>query len=85
MDGYAGTHEFPNIRAYNQTPASMVLPLLAGVITYPCGLLITELLTNTFKYAFSDGKHRPITYDCEIAVSAGSEFCGDTADRLTTR
>jgi PAS domain S-box-containing protein len=46
----------------------------------PCGLFITELVTNAFKYAFPGGRPRPGQGRCEIAITA--EWDG-TAYRLT--
>jgi two-component sensor histidine kinase len=37
-----------------------VLPVTLDIAS-PCGLVINELLSNTFKYAFADGRHGVIT------------------------
>jgi PAS domain S-box-containing protein len=39
----------------------------------PCGLIVTELLTNTFKYAFPNGQPRQGEQACRIAVSYSSD------------
>ena len=44
----------------------------------PCGLILNELITNAFKYAFPGDQPRPGEKACEITVSA--EWDGDAGD-----
>jgi PAS domain S-box-containing protein len=49
-------HHSPVIVDLSGEPVSVTLDIVT-----PCGLVINELLSNTFKYAFPDGRHGVIT------------------------
>jgi len=49
------------------TAAGVVMSLENAV---PCGLLITELVSNAFKYAFPEGRCHDGAGNCEISLSA---------------
>ena len=69
------------IRSYGSSPAMVKLVIDVGQISLgidtaiPCGLIINELVSNSLKYAFPDGRHG------EIRVSLKREN-GDGLYRL---
>lgn len=63
-----------NVRV-NVAVADVTMGLDSAV---PCGLLVTELVTNSFKYAFPEGKARLGATNCEINVAAEWDGTGYT-------
>lgn len=74
--------------SYDHTGGIDVSVAAAGVAmsldnAVPCGLLITELTTNAFKYAFPGGQPRSGANRCEIAVRGtwdGTAYSLEVAD-----
>ena len=57
-----------------------------GSETYPCGLILNELITNALKHAFPDARQGTVrvelrmTHDREIVLSVGDDGIGLSTD-----
>lgn len=66
--------------SYERSDVIHVCVLAADVVmsldnAIPCGLLVTELLTNAFKYAFPENRPREGSGSCQITIAAEWDGC----------
>jgi PAS domain S-box-containing protein len=92
LAGYLQEVAVKLFRSQNANPGAvrLVLELAAAEVeldqAMPCGLLINELLTNTLKHAFPDGRHGEVrlglqqTADGRVHLQVGDDGVGLPAD-----